>query len=465
MKYISTRSKAKPASFKEAIFAGLASDGGLYVPQNFPKFSKAQLAKMRQMSYPELFTAITFPFIANQIDRKAYQKLASETYAIFTHQAIAPLKQLDHNQFLLELFHGPTLAFKDFALQFLGKLLNTLAKNDELIVIGATSGDTGSAAIQGLLNCKSAKIFIMHPHEKVSRVQRIQMTTTGSDRVFNLAINGNFDDCQNMLKKIFSDHFSAKFLKGKKIIAVNSINWARIMAQIVYYFYATSRLDGPVSFVVPTGNFGDIYAGYLAKKMGANIKRLVIATNSNDILHRFLKSNDYSRMQLNHTISPSMDIQVSSNFERLLFDIYQKFKTPKQLAELMTEFEKTGKLKVGAKILSEIKKTFGSYAFDDESIKRQIKLTFEQTGEIVDPHTAIGLLAANSFVASKDYGGEAIVTLATAHPAKFPESVLASGVAGLPTPQAILKLQSLKENYDVVANDLSVVKEFISDKI
>ncbi|MBU6338649.1 MAG: threonine synthase [Rickettsiales bacterium] len=468
MKYISSRLKAQKLSFEDVVLQGLASDGGLYIPESLPKFDEKKLEKMKKMTYPELFFEVTKSFIGSEIDEKTYKKIIEKSYKNFSHSAIAPLKQLGQNQFLLELFHGPTLAFKDFALQFLGNLLDYLLqkRKEKIIIIGATSGDTGSAAIQGCKSCKNATIFILHPHNKVSEVQRKQMTSVIADNVFNIALTGDFDDCQSMVKKMFGDQ---TFLKGKRMVAVNSINFARIMAQIVYYFYAGLRIgankNNPVSFSVPTGNFGDIYAGYLAKKMGLNINKLIIATNSNDILHRFLKNNDYSRNKLHETISPSMNIQVSSNFERLLFNAHKDQKSEKEVANLMREFDKSGKLKVKKSILDSIKKEFASYAFNDKETTKKIKEVFVKTGEILDPHSAIGVAAADAFMKNNDYKGELVVALATAHGAKFPDAVIEAGAPKPELPNFLKDLFKRKEKFDIINNDIAAVKKFISQNI
>ncbi len=468
MKYISTRGKAPALSFEDVVLQGLASDGGLYVPEFLPKFDSAKIAQMRNMTYEEIFFEVTEHFVVGEIDSETYKKIIAKSYKNFSHSAIAPLKQLSQNEFLLELFHGPTLAFKDFALQFLGNLLDyLLTKRDEkIVIIGATSGDTGSAAIQGCKACENATIFILHPHNRVSEVQRKQMTTVLADNVFNIALEGNFDDCQAMVKKMFGDQ---KFLNGKRMVAVNSINFARIMAQIVYYFYAASRLGvnekTPISFSVPTGNFGDIYAGYLAKKMGLNIAKLIVATNSNDILHRFMQNNDYSRADAKDTISPSMNIQVSSNFERLLFDAYKEEKSEEKLAELMKEFERVGSLKADAEVLKKIKIDFDSYAFSDDETLTKIGEIFHRTGEVLDPHSAIGVAASNEFVKNKSYDGELVVTLATAHPAKFPESVIEATGKTPELPSFMSDLFSTTERMEIIINNVDSVKKFISEKI
>jgi threonine synthase len=472
MKFISTRLSAPSLSFEEVVLQGLACDGGLYVPDFLPKFSNNDLLKMKTMTYEELFFEITKYFIDSEIDAASYKKIIAKSYKNFSHQGIAPLKQLSHNEFLLELFHGPTLAFKDFALQFLGNLLDYFLtkRSEKIVIIGATSGDTGSAAIEGCKACKNAQIFILHPHNKVSEVQRKQMTSVIADNVFNLAVEGNFDDCQAMVKKMFAEENSGqKFLNGKKMVAVNSINFARIMAQIVYYFYAGLRLGADdknaISFSVPTGNFGDIYAGFLAKKMGLNIRKLIIATNSNDILTRFLNDNDYSRKELIETISPSMNIQVSSNFERLIFDSHKERKLEEKVPLLMHEFEKTGILKIDEEVLKNIRQNFDAYSVDDATTQKTIKEFFEKTGEILDPHTAIGAHAAQKFIAGKNYAGELVVTLATAHPAKFPDAVIAAGSPEPALPNFLKNLTSRKEKFEVIENNVELVKKFISARV
>ncbi len=468
MKFISTRISAPKLSFEEVVMQGLANDGGLYVPEFLPEFSSGDLAKMRKMNYCELFFAVTKEFISDEIDEKTYRAIVKKTYQNFSHEAIAPLKQLSHNIFLLELFHGPTLAFKDFALQFLGNLFEYfLSKNNQKIaIIGATSGDTGSAAIEGCKHCKSAQIFILHPHNKVSNIQRKQMTSVVADNVFNIALEGNFDDCQAMVKKMFGD---SKFLGDRKITAVNSINFARILAQIVYYFYSALRLGNnaqtPVSFVVPSGNFGDIYAGFLAKKMGLNINKLVIATNSNDILARFINDNDYSKKNMIETISPSMNIQVSSNFERLLFDYHKLENHENLMPKLMHEFEEKGALKVEEKIWKNIRHDFWAMACSDSQTQKTIKEYFAKCGETLDPHSATGVFVSEEFMKQADYKGELIVALATAHPAKFPESIIACNLPKPKLPEFLKDLERAHEKFSVIPNDISAVKQFISNNL
>lgn len=472
MKFISTRLNTPAISFSDATIQGLAPDGGLYVPEFLPKFADKDIHKMRKMTYQELFFEITRHFLDGEIDSATYQQVIQKSYQNFSHQAIAPIKQLSHNHFLLELFHGPTLAFKDFALQFLGSLLDHfLAEKDKkIVIIGATSGDTGSAAIEGCKLCKNSQIFILHPYGKISEVQRKQMTSVVADNVFNIALKGSFDDCQSLVKKMFAhEKIDQNFLKGKKMVAINSINFARILAQTVYYFYAASRLGAdeknPVSFSVPTGNFGDIYAGFLAKKMGLSINQLVIATNENDILTRFLNHNDYRRLGLKDTISPSMNIQVASNFERLLFAFYQKQKMAEKLPQLMKEFELTGALKVEEEVLKKIQKTFVSYSCNDQNTKKTVKEIFIQTGESLDPHSAIGVYGASEFIKSKNYQGELVVTLATAHPSKFPEAVVEAGLPKPSLPKSLSNLLQREEKFTILENDLELVKKFISERV
>lgn len=472
MKFISTRVSAPALNFEEVVLQGLANDGGLYVPEYLPKFNEQELVKMRKMTYEELFFEITKHFVKDEIEADSYKEIIKKSYKNFSHQAVAPLKQLSPNEFLLELFHGPTLAFKDFALQFLGNLLDHfLTKRDEkIVIVGATSGDTGSAAIHGCMTARNTEIFILHPHNKVSEVQRKQMTTVNTENVFNIAVEGNFDDCQSMVKQMFADENNGKsFLNGKKLVAVNSINFARIMAQIVYYFYSGLRLGAneknPISFSVPSGNFGDIYAGYLAKRMGLSVNKLIVATNSNDILARFLNDNNYSKSDMVETISPSMNIQVSSNFERLIFDMHKEQSLEKTMPNLMTEFEKTGSLKVSDQIWRNVKKDFAAYSADNSTTKETIKNLFAETGEILDPHSAIGVFASREFIKSDAYNGETIITLATAHPAKFPDAVIDSGVPSPELPEFLKGLFDEEEKLEVIGNDIDLVKEFITKRV
>lgn len=460
--YISTRGSAPTLSFEDTLIAGLASDGGLYVPDEYPSFDRDTIASWQSLSYQELAFEVMSPFVGDAITAEDFKRLIGEAYSTFRHPAIAPMVQLGQNEWVLELFHGPTLAFKDFALQLLGRLLEyTLTKrNQHVAVLGATSGDTGSAAIEGCRSCSHIEMFILHPHGKVSDVQRKQMTTVISDNIHNIALEGNFDDCQNIVKQLFQEQDS--FLNGKsQLVAVNSINWARIMAQIVYYFYAALHLGAPhrqVSFSVPTGNFGDIFAGYVAQKMGLPIKQLVIATNQNDILHRCLSNNDYSKNTLAHTIAPSMDITISSNFERLLFDLYEN--NANAIAELMQGFNQTGGLSIDPLRLEKARTLFTSHAVDESTICNTIKKVYEESQYLLDPHTAIGVNAARAFQDGHDVP---MVTLATAHPAKFPGAIAKSGLDIVPPlPLHLKDLFEREEKLDVMDNNPEKVKDAIA---
>jgi len=455
MKYISTRGKAQKLGFEEVLFAGMASDGGLYVPEEILQFTPAQIARFAGLSYSELAFEIINPFIGGEIPEKKLKEIIAESYKVFKHPAVAPLKQLDENEWLLELFHGPTLAFKDFALQLLGRLLDYFLekRKEKIVILGATSGDTGSAAIDGCKNCRNAEIFILHPYGKTSEIQRRQMTTVAAKNVHNIAIKGTFDDCQDIVKTIFA---ARDFLPGRKLVAVNSINWARVMAQIVYYFSAAVSLGSPaksVSFSVPTGNFGDIFAGFVAYKMGLPIKKLIIATNENDILSRFINANDYAKKRVKATLSPSMDIQVSSNFERLLF--FAHAGDGKEVSRLMADFKKTGRLKVAPQVLAGIRKIFSGHSTNDKETRGVIKKIHDATGEIVDPHTAVGLSAAWEFK-EKD---TPMITLATAHPAKFPAAIKKARVQMAENP--LKKLFHKKEKLAILPNSAGKVREFI----
>ena len=463
MKYISTRGGGQPKSFEEVILTGLAPDGGLYVPAQLPHFSRQEIASWSSLSYQELALKIISPFVDGAIPEHDLEKIIVKSYSTFRHDDIAPLVKTGDNEWILELFHGPTLAFKDFALQFLGNLLDyTLEKRQKKVVImGATSGDTGSAAIEGCRRCKNIDIFILHPHERVSEVQRRQMTTVRADNIHNIAMHGNFDDCQNMVKASFSDQ---SFLPdGRQLVAVNSINWARIMAQIVYYFWASLKLGGPsqvVSFSVPTGNFGDVFAGYLAHKMGLPIEQLVIATNQNDILHRCISDNDHTTRQLEQSLAPSMDIMISSNFERLLFDLYDQ--DGAVITQLMSD-SKAGSMKLTDSALTRAQQLFSSYRCDDKGMVDLIRETYQDSDYLLDPHTAIGLAAARECRKSLD---TPMVTLATAHPAKFPDAVKAAGYPKDPElPDHLADLFERDEYFTTLGNDPVAIQNFIADKI
>ena len=462
MRYISTRGQAPALNFEDVLLAGLASDGGLYVPENLPRFTVEEIASWADLPYHELAFRVMRPFVAGCISDADFKAILKDTYGVFEHRAVAPLRQLESNEWVLELFHGPTLAFKDFALQLLGRLLDHFLtkRNERVVIMGATSGDTGSAAIEGCRKCENVDIFILHPHERVSEVQRRQMTSAISDNIHNIAIEGNFDDCQEMVKASFADQ---SFLKGTRLVAVNSINWARIMAQIVYYFHAAIQLGGPqrsIAFSVPTGNFGDIFAGYLARNMGLPINQLIVATNRNDILHRFMSGNRYDKDTLHPTLSPSMDIMVSSNFERLLFDMHGR--DGAKVAELMDNFRATGEMSVAEERWTETRKLFDSLAVDDEQTCATIAHVYKTTGELLDPHTAIGVHAARECRRSLS---TPMVTLGTAHPVKFPEAVEKAVPGANPAlPAHMADLFEREERCTVLANDIAVVQDFVSQR-
>lgn len=463
MKYISTRGGVEPKSFEDVVLTGLAEDGGLFVPEQLPKFSIEEIASWGALSYEELALKIITPFVGGSIPEQDLRQLIEKSYAGFRHEAVAPLIQAGHNQWILELFQGPTLAFKDFALQFLGNLLDyILAKrNQKVVIMGATSGDTGSAAIEGCRHCKNLDIFILHPYERVSEVQRRQMTTILADNIHNLALHGNFDDCQNMVKASFADQ---SFLpEGRQLAAVNSINWARIMAQIVYYFWASLALGGPhkkVSFSVPTGNFGDIFAGYLAKEMGLPISQLVIATNKNNVLHRVMTDSVYARTELHQTLSPSMDISVSSNFERLMFDLYDR--DGDCIRNLMETFNSES-IALNDNAMASARALFSSASVDDASTCEIIAKTFNDIGYLLDPHSATGVGAGRVCNRNPE---QPMVVLATAHPAKFPDAIEQSSIGvEAKMPAHLSDLLEREERFTVLPCDKAVVNTFMFDQL
>ncbi|MCB1649332.1 MAG: threonine synthase [Gammaproteobacteria bacterium] len=458
MKYISTRGQAPAQSFEQVLLTGLAPDGGLYVPETLPQFSKDEIAQMAALDYPALAQRIITPFVDGAIPDADLKAIIDKSYASFAHKAIAPLRMLGANEWVLELYCGPTLAFKDFALQLLGNLLDYVLtrKQQKVVILGATSGDTGSAALEGCRHSEHVDIFILHPYQRVSEVQRRQMTTVPGSNVHNIAVRGNFDDCQRIVKAAFADQ---SFLPdGRQLVAVNSINWARIMAQIVYYFYASVQLGGPhrpVSFSVPTGNFGDIYAGYLAMQMGLPVKQLIIATNSNDILHRFMSRNEYALTELKHTLSPSMDIMVSSNFERYLFDLFGR--DGKALADFMQN-STSGAHSVDASRWEQARQVFASASVNDEVTCQVIRQVFEETEFLIDPHTAVGVKAARECNADASVP---MITLATAHPVKFADAVTRAGLESPQLPEHMRDLFEREERYAVLDNALGAVTDYV----
>lgn len=456
MMYISTRGSAPKVDFKGALLAGLASDGGLYVPESIPQFSPQKIASLASLSYADLALEIMMPFVGESFSREHMKRMIDTAYANFRHGAVAPLTQLSANHFILELFHGPTLAFKDFALQLVGQLLEAAMKDTgkKAVVLGATSGDTGSAAMAGCIGRAGLDIVILYPEGRTSDVQRKQMTTLGAANIHALAVDGTFDDCQDMVKTLFAD---ADFRSSTQLLAVNSINFARVLAQIVYYFYAALRLGAPaaqLNFTVPTGNFGDIYAGYLAHQMGLPIGKLIIASNRNDILARCVKTGEYSMAGVNASLSPSMDIEISSNFERLLFDLFAR--DGAALATAMTNFRATKSLKLTPAQHADFTALFAGHAVDDAGTLAQIKQTYAESGYLLDPHTAVGVATTEGL----NPAGTTI-TLATAHPAKFPDAVRQATGITPPLPAHLADLYERKEVFTPMKRDLEALKAYI----
>ncbi|MFM6950016.1 MAG: threonine synthase [Novosphingobium sp.] len=459
MDYISTRGSAPALDFAGATLAGLASDGGLYVPREWPRFTAAEIEAMAGLPYAELAARVMQPFVGDSLTPERLLELTTQAYGRFAHKAVTPLKQLDEQQWLLELFHGPTLAFKDVALQLLGLLFEEFLSRggDPLTIVGATSGDTGSAAIDAVAGRARVEIFMLHPKGRVSEVQRRQMTTVLAPNVHNIAIEGTFDDAQAMVKRMFND---AAMTNRFAIGAVNSINWARLMAQVVYYFAAGLQLGAPhrkAAFSVPTGNFGDVFAGYVAAQMGLPIERLIVATNVNDILHRALSTGDYSQGTVTPTAAPSMDIQVSSNFERLLFDLGGR--DGKALAEQMAGFEATKAMQLSNAQREGAAALFSSARADADDMARALRWAWDQTGELLDPHTAIGLHAAQH--AGID-PGVPVVTLATAHPAKFGDAVERATGQRPTLPSRVGDLYEREERLADLPGDYAAIADYVA---
>ena len=462
MRYISTRGSAPTLDFRDVTLAGLASDGGLYLPTRWPHFTRDRIAALRGLSYVDTAVAVMLPFVEGALTEDELRELCTQAYGRFAHAAVVPLVQLDQQHWLLELFHGPTLAFKDVALQLLGLLFERFisGSSQQVTVIGATSGDTGSAAIDALAGRAGVDVFMLHPKGRVSDVQRRQMTTVIAPNIHNIALeNASFDDAQALVKAMFNDAtFSGKFA----LSAVNSINWARLMAQIVYYFYAAVRLGAPdraVAFSVPTGNFGDVFAGYVAAKMGLPVAKLIVATNVNDILARALSSGDYSSRAVVPTPSPSMDIQVSSNFERLLFDLGGR--DGHALAAQMHGFEATRAMRLTNTQQGGAATLFGSDRIDLDDMALAMRWAAESCGQIIDPHTAIGLAAARRADLDRDVP---VVTLATAHPAKFRDAVERATGQRPALPARIGDLFDREERYVALPGTFDAVTAYIAER-
>ncbi len=454
--YVSTRGKAPRLNFGEVTQAGLATDGGLYVPDGSPVLAGEEFTNMAAQNYLEIAWRVILPFVEGSIKSSDLINILRASYKDFAHKEIAPLRRFDDNFYIQELFHGPTLAFKDVALQFLGHVFDyLLAKNGSRVtIVGATSGDTGSAAIEAFKGKQNADIFILHPKGRVSDVQRRQMTTVAAPNVHNIAIEGSFDDCQDIVKALFNDQ---PFRDEMHLSAVNSINWARILAQIVYYVYAGSRVGKPVTFCVPTGNFGNVYAGYAARIMGLPIDRLVVATNKNDILFRFLATGRMKAEGVAPSLSPSMDIQVSSNFERILFDIFGR--KGDAVDQTMRHFRETGPFQLDDLVMHQLRKTFAAGRQDDAETLAVMKRFYQRHNYVLDPHTAVGVGVAEQY--REKYKDSAIVCLATAHPAKFPAAVKEAIGIEPALPEHLADLHTRPEKYQIMQNDVAKVKDFV----
>jgi len=459
MKYISTRNSSKEFNFSEVFIKGLADDGGLFIPKTVPKLSNEALQRFSKLNYQDLAKEIIFLFCNETIEKNELSNIIDRSYLKFREKNVIKLSDIGKNK-LLELFHGPTLAFKDIAMQFIGNLYDYQLKNIEkkINVVVATSGDTGSAAIDAIKGKDKMNIFVLHPNNKVSSIQRKLMTTVKEKNVFNVALEGNFDDCQNLVKSMFADK---KFSKSINMSGVNSINWARIIAQTVYYFYSyfqICKLNEKINFSVPTGNFGDVYAGYLSKKMGLPIDKLIVATNQNDILHRAISKGMYEANSVVETLSPSMDIQVASNFERLIYDLNEQ--SADKTNKIMQEIKIKKKYLIEKKELNKIKEDFLSESVSEEELLFCIKKVYENYKMIIDPHTAVGLRALEKI----NLNGKNAV-LSTAHPCKFPEAIQKAINVNSELPSELNYILNEKENFVVIQNNIEKVKEYILSKL
>jgi threonine synthase len=461
LRYLSTRGQAPALGFEEVLLAGLARDGGLYLPEAWPRFSAAALRALRGLSYPELARRVMAPFLGGRIAEADFAAMVADSYAGFDHSAVVPLRQLAAEEWLLELFHGPTLAFKDLALQLVGRLFDHVLKQrgERVTIVGATSGDTGSAAIEACRGREAVDIFILHPEGRVSEVQRRQMTTVDAPNVWNIAIQGSFDDCQDLVKAMFNDQ---PFRDALRLSAVNSINWARIMAQIPYYVWAAVALGAPereIAFAVPTGNFGNVYAGYAARAIGLPVAQLVVGSNRNDILARFFASGAMEIRGVEPSLSPSMDIQVSSNFERLLYDLLGR--DGARVAAAMRGFRETGRLATEPGAWRELGRLFAGHRLDDEATLAAIRAIHRETGELLDPHSAIGVAAGR---AARRDPAVPLVALATAHPAKFPDAVAAATGIRPALPPRLASLREKPERLARLPARLAPLQAFLKER-
>jgi threonine synthase len=462
MKYLSTRGRAPVLEFEEVLLAGLARDGGLYLPETWPRLGAEEIRALGRLDYPALAARIARPFVGGAFSDDELDALYAEAYAGFDHAAVAPLKQLDREVWFLELFHGPTLAFKDFALQVLGRLFDrVLARRGERVtIVGATSGDTGAAAIEACRDRPQIDVFILHPEGRVSEVQRRLMTTVTAGNVHNIAIAGTFDDCQDLVKAMFND---AAFRDETNLSAVNSINWARIMAQVAYYFAAATALGAPereVDFAVPTGNFGNVFAGYVARAMGLPVGRLWVGSNSNDILSRTFETGAMTIAEVRPTLSPAMDIQVSSNFERLLFEIYGR--DGARVAALVERFRRSGEAALEPAALQALRQVFAGRRIDDRETLAEMTRLYRETGETIDPHSAVGIATARHLAAGST---RPVIALGTAHPAKFPDAVEQACGVRPALPPRLADLYQREERCLRLPNDLRQVQTAIRDRL
>ena len=451
MRYVSTRGRAAELGFCDALLAGLATDGGLYVPQTWPK-----RPTMTGSTYAAKAASLMAPYVEGEIPQDVFAQLCATAYSTFRDPAVVPLVQIAPEHYLLELFHGPTLAFKDVALQLIGQLFDYVLtqRNQRVMIVGATSGDTGSAAIDGVKGCKNVDIVILYPNGRVSDVQRRQMTTITSPNVHTIAVDGTFDDCQDLVKAMFND---APFREANSLSAVNSINWARVMAQTVYYFTALETLGRSASFSVPTGNFGNVLAGWIAKQMGADIEKLIVGSNSNDILTRFFETHSMDMVPVVPTLSPSMDIQISSNFERLLFDMNNR--DGGATTEQLNQFRQRGKLSVEPDQFAKwIAPTFRAHRANDAETLAVMKRIYGESGMLVDPHTAVGIASAEACAEP----GVPTITLATAHPAKFPDAVKKATGVHPALPNHVADLFDREERIVNLPNDLQAIEAFVA---
>ena len=459
MNYVSTRNKSKTFKFKDVFLKGLADDGGLFVPEDEFNFDSEKLNSLKDLDYNELAKEIISPFVDDFINDDDLSKIIKKSYSSFRKKNVIDLLKVE-DRFILELFHGPTLAFKDVAMQLLGNFYEYYLENnnEKINIVVATSGDTGAAAIEAIKGKKNLNIFVLHPHNRISSVQRKIMTTVKESNVFNIAINGNFDDCQNLVKSMFEDK---NFSNSINMSGVNSINWARIIAQSVYYFYSYFLIEDktkPINFSVPTGNFGDVYAGYLAKKMGLPINKLLVATNQNDILHRAISEGKYVSEKVFETLSPSMDIQVASNFERLIYDLNDK--DANLTSEIMKTIKKDKSYIINEITLQKINSDFLSASLSEDEIIKTISDVYKKNKLILDPHTAIGFAAFDRV----SLEGNNIV-LATAHPSKFPDAINKALDMSAELPKELQYVLSEKENYDIIENNLTSIKNHITERV